>query len=320
MRKTHFLGLGSLALVGLLAFVGCGGDNNTPVDAGKGGSGGGAGGGAGGTGGKGGSGGAGGAGGVTDAGMDHANGGAGGGTGGQGGGTGGQGGGTGGATDGGTGGGTGGATDGGSGGAGGTGGTTTDGGTGGTGGSSTDASADAGTTPCGGCLAISVDFSASGQNHAIITTFGSSGADLHGATITAHLMVKSAGNGGFLQLYPQDTSFHSDYNSFVSPLPTGWSDVVYHVPAAPLTDPDGGAITYDTTKIRQIIFQVSSAAPPDGGGAATTTIWIDSISITGAPPPVGGGTYTPFDFTSNIAPFSDNGGTGGANASVTWIP
>jgi len=110
--------------------------------------------------------------------------------------------------------------------------------------------------------------------------------------------------------------FRSDYGGYVGTLPTGFFDVVYHVPA-PVMDPDGGAVTYDTTKIRRIVFQIGSTAPVDGS-ADPTTVWIDSIVISGAPPPMGGGSYAPFTFDTSILPFSDNGGS--PPATITWIP
>jgi hypothetical protein len=164
---------------------------------------------------------------------------------------------------------------------------------------------------------MTIPFTAANQDHSVITFFnGTNGADLHGATITAHVRVVTAGNAGALQLYTQDVNYHSDYQGFVS-LPTGTADVVYHVPAQSLTDPDAGTVLYDTSKIKLILFSVKSAAPPDGSASSPTTVWIDSITISGAPAPIGGGTYDPFTFDTSILPFSDNGGAPGT---VSWIP
>jgi hypothetical protein len=299
MRTPHvtLAGVGTVLGIGaLVAFAGfgCGGSSSSAKDSGVDHGSGGAGGGSGGSNGSGGSTdsgadhGAGGTGGTTDAAAEHGTGGSGGGTGGAGGG------------------GTGGTADGG----------VTDGGTGG----SMDAGHDAGPPPCGGCISITAPFTASGQSQGIVAVFGgNNGIDLHGAAITARVMVTTTGNAAALQMFPQDTSGHSDYNSYVSPpLPTGWTDVLYHVPAAPLTDPDGGAVTYDPTKIRQIVFQILSTAPSTGTTTSTTTVWVDSVTFTNAPPPVGGGTYAPYTFDTNILPFGNNGSVTGGT--VTWIP
>jgi hypothetical protein len=164
-------------------------------------------------------------------------------------------------------------------------------------------------------------FTDSGQGLNIIDAFGGPGVDLHGATITARIMVVAAGNAKAIQMYTQDgANYASDYGGYMGlPAAGSFANLVYVVPAASTSN--------DTTKARQIVISLKSNASLDGGTPTPTTVWIDSITFTNAPPAPGGGTYSPIGFDTGILPFFDNGVVLDSNGSsagiadtVSWIP
>jgi hypothetical protein len=160
------------------------------------------------------------------------------------------------------------------------------------------------------------------QSFSILNVFGgTNGADLHGATITARVMVVSAGTATALQMYTQSTAFASDYGGFANlPAVGSFTNITYNVPAS--------TAAYDTTKIRQIYFQIiSSTGPADGSAPSETQVLIDSVTITNAPPAPGGGSYAPYTFDTGILPFYDNGiinnvtfAAAGIPDTVSWVP